>query len=114
LKRGDCLIWFPEGERSRTGKLLAFRPGIGLLLARFPRPVVPVSIRGTFEAWPRGRWPIKPHPVTVTFGPPLEPRRLVTPGSPPEEAAGPIVRALETAVKDLEHCAGGSRARPTS
>ena len=54
LKRGHCLIWFPEGERSPTGTLLPFRPGIGLLLARFPRPIVPVFILGTFEALPAG------------------------------------------------------------
>jgi hypothetical protein len=37
----------------------------------------------------------------VTFGPPLDPRRLVVPGSPPEEAARRIVKALQTAVADL-------------
>jgi len=116
LKRQGCLIWFPEGERSPTGKLLPFRPGIGLLLARFPRPAVPVSIQGTFEALPRGRWVIGPRPVTVTFGVPVDPRRLVAPGTPPEEAARQIVRALETAVTDLGRGAGRSRktGRPTS
>jgi long-chain acyl-CoA synthetase len=101
LKRGDCLIWFPEGERSRTGELLPFRPGIGILLARFPRPVVPVSIRGTFEALPPGRWRIRPGPVTVTFGPALEPRRLVKPEMSQEDAARRIVHALQAAVADL-------------
>jgi long-chain acyl-CoA synthetase len=110
LKREGCLIWFPEGERSRTGRLLPFRPGIGLLLARFPRPVVPVSIRGTREALPRGRWVIRPHPVAVTLGVPVDPRGLVAPGTPPEEAARRIARALETAVTDLGR---GASARGT-
>jgi long-chain acyl-CoA synthetase len=107
LKRKGCLIWFPEGERSPTGKLLPFRPGIGLLLARFPRPVVPVSIRGTREALPRGGWLIRSRPVTVTFGDPVEPARLVAPGAPPEEAARRIVQALEAAVTELGRSASG-------
>ncbi|HWC05549.1 MAG TPA: AMP-binding protein [Methylomirabilota bacterium] len=101
LKQGQCLVWFPEGERSRSGQLLPFRPGIGLLLARFPRPVVPVSIRGTFHALPRGKRWVTPRPVTVTFGLPLDPQRLVAPGASPEEAARRIVQGLEAAVADL-------------
>jgi long-chain acyl-CoA synthetase len=102
LKRGECLVWFPEGERSVTGKLLPFRPGIGLLLHRFPRPAVPVYVRGTFEAWPRGRrWPRR-RPVTVVFGTPLDPRRLVDAGASPEAAARAIARALQAAVAELE------------
>jgi long-chain acyl-CoA synthetase len=105
LKRGDSLVWFPEGERSLSGELLPFRPGIGLLLHRFPRPVVPVFIRGTFEAMPRGRrWPRR-RPVTVVLGPPLDPRRLAPPGAPPAESARRIVQALQAAVAGL---AGGS------
>ena len=107
LKRESCLIWFPEGERSPTGGLLPFRPGIGLLLARFPRPVVPVAIQGTHEALPRGRWMIRPYPVAVTFGLPVDPRLLVPPATPPEEAARRIVQALEVAVTKLGAAARG-------
>jgi long-chain acyl-CoA synthetase len=103
LKRGDCLVWFPEGERSVGGELLPFRPGIGLLLYRFPRPVVPVYVHGTFEALPRGRrWP-RPRPVTVVFGAPLEPWpwRSAAPETSPEAAARRIAQTLQAAVAGL-------------
>jgi hypothetical protein len=52
--------------------------------------------------------------VTVTFGIPIDPRRLAAPGTPPEEAARHIVRALETAVTDLQRRADGRERRERS
>ena len=52
LTNAKNLIWFPEGERSPTGELQTFKPGIGMLLERFPTPVLPVFIQGTYEALP--------------------------------------------------------------
>ena len=76
LRRGYNLVWFPEGERSPDGRLRPFRPGIGLLLQAQPVSVVPVWIAGTYQALPRGaRWP-RLHPVSVTFGAPIDPGEL--------------------------------------
>jgi long-chain acyl-CoA synthetase len=47
LGRGQNLVRFAEGERSRTGSLQPFKPGVGILLGYYPVPVVPVFIRGT-------------------------------------------------------------------
>jgi 1-acyl-sn-glycerol-3-phosphate acyltransferase len=72
VEHGHALIVFPEGTRSVTGELQAFKPGIGMLALETGVPIVPAYIDGAFEALPKGaHWPRR-HPVTVRFGPPLE------------------------------------------
>jgi long-chain acyl-CoA synthetase len=46
LRREGNRVWFPEGSRSVTGQLQPFRPGIGMILSRYPVTVVPAAIRG--------------------------------------------------------------------
>jgi long-chain acyl-CoA synthetase len=70
LHRNKNLVWFPEGQRSVSGDLKRFRPGIGLLLLTNAVPVVPVWIEGAGEALPPGkRWP-RLREVTLRFGEP--------------------------------------------
>ena len=76
LRRGQNLVWFAEGERSPTGSLQPFKPGMGILLSYYPVPVVPVFIRGTYEAMPRGRFLRRLEQVTVSFGEPVDPDGL--------------------------------------
>jgi long-chain acyl-CoA synthetase len=51
--RGYSTLLFPEGERTWDGRLLPFRPGVGVMVERLQLPVVPLLIRGLFEIWPR-------------------------------------------------------------
>jgi cytidylate kinase len=53
LKQGNGLCLFPEGTRSRDGRITPFKPGFGLLCRRGGAAVVPVVIDGAFECWPR-------------------------------------------------------------
>lgn len=79
LARGYNLVWFPEGGRSRDGRLQPFQSGIGLLAAAYSIPIFPVWIQGTFEALPTGSlWPRR-RPVTIFFGEPIDPARLDIP-----------------------------------
>ncbi len=100
LKRGQGLIWFPEGGRSPDGQLKPFKPGIGILLEHFDVPVVPVVIRGTFEALPLHRHVPRPHRVTVTFGEPLSPTALEVEGEGPD-APTRIATALQQRVAKM-------------
>ncbi len=66
------LILFPEGTRSRTGEMGRFKPGLGMLVAGRPVPVIPVRLSGTREAWPpAARLPRAGRSITAAVGPPL-------------------------------------------
>ncbi|HYS42387.1 MAG TPA: AMP-binding protein, partial [Geobacteraceae bacterium] len=79
---GINILIFPEGERSRDGRLLPFQLGLGIMVKELGIPVVPVKIEGPERVLPRGaHWPRKGK-VTVTFGEPLrfhceEPEEIV-------------------------------------
>jgi len=51
-------ILFPEGTRSRDGKMATFKHGIGMIVAGTSVPVIPCYLNGTFQAMPPGaKWP---------------------------------------------------------
>lgn len=51
LRDGGVLGMFPEGTRSRNGKLQAGRPGAALLALRSGAPVLPIGITGTQDVF---------------------------------------------------------------
>jgi 1-acyl-sn-glycerol-3-phosphate acyltransferase len=71
LLAGGAIILFPEGTRTRDGKLQPARSGIGLTVIKSTAPVVPVRVFGTFEAYGRHlRFP-RPYRVAVKYGQPM-------------------------------------------
>ena len=77
LRAGGIVTLFPEGTRSRDGKLGPLKPGIAVLVQRTGVPVVPAGLAGTFEIWPRSRLIPVPHPIRIHYGPPIYPVELV-------------------------------------
>jgi 1-acyl-sn-glycerol-3-phosphate acyltransferase len=71
LRRGEVVGIFPEGRITRDGALQAAEPGIVALAARARVAIVPVGVRGAFEAFPRDARVPRPRPVHVHFGAPL-------------------------------------------
>ena len=57
LKRGESILIFPEGARSRTGELQPVKLGFCAIAKRARCPIVPVALDGAFAAWPPGKWP---------------------------------------------------------
>lgn len=64
---GYSFLIFPEGTRSRDGRLAPFRRGGFFLAAQSGAAIVPVSIRGTYEILPRGGRMPRRGSVVVTF-----------------------------------------------
>jgi len=71
LSQGKSLMIFPEGTRSRTGEMQAFKSGIGILMAGRREPVIPAYIHGAFNALPRGKMLPKRSPIRVVIGEPM-------------------------------------------
>ncbi len=72
LDEGASLILFPEGTRSKTPDVAAFRPGLWHMAERFPGvELVPVYLRYFDRVLPRGAHFPVPLLTDVVFGPPL-------------------------------------------
>ncbi|HEV2841177.1 MAG TPA: lysophospholipid acyltransferase family protein [Chthoniobacterales bacterium] len=71
LKAGEGTLVFPEGERTKDGRLRPALPGLGFVIAKTLAPVVPMRIFGAREAWPRGSSRVRFRPITVVVGEPI-------------------------------------------
>jgi 1-acyl-sn-glycerol-3-phosphate acyltransferase len=71
LKAGGGFGVYPEGTRSRDGKLARGKTGVAWLALTADCPVVPVGITGTDRIQPIGARYWRPHRFSVTFGEPL-------------------------------------------
>lgn len=74
LERAACIVIYPEGSRSRDGRVHRLRSGLARIAAATQVPVVPVAVAGIHDVWPIGSRPrLRGGRVTVRFAPQMAP-----------------------------------------
>ena len=76
LREGHSLLVFPQGHRSRDGRLGRFYSGAFQLALRFDVPVIPICISGTDQVLPPGRHWLKPARVRMECLEPIDPMQF--------------------------------------
>lgn len=76
LKMNDAVLLFPEGTRTRDGRLQPMQPGFIALVRRGKATLAPVGISGSFEAMPRGVLLPRPAKIGLVYGDPIPPERM--------------------------------------
>lgn len=71
-EKGYSFLIFPEGTRSRDGRIQSFKRGGFFLAIEAQAPILPITIKGTFELMPKGSFFVKRGVVRVVFHPPIK------------------------------------------
>jgi 1-acyl-sn-glycerol-3-phosphate acyltransferase len=71
LINGVSLVAFPEGSRSKTGKMGRFRKGAFQIATDMHLPIVPLTLNGPFKVMPTGTLNIFPHRMEMVIHPPV-------------------------------------------
>ena len=103
LREGHVLNFYPEGSRTEDGEIGRLERGVALIVRRSAVPVVPAVIVGSFEAWPRKRSFLRPWPIWVRYGRPM---------NFDGQSADEIVATIDRTLRDMFDELRGSR--PTS
>ena len=64
LKKGVGVFAFPEGTRSRSGRMMPFKGGVFAMATKAGVPIVPITVCGTYYTYPsQAILPLRPNPV---------------------------------------------------
>lgn len=103
LKQEKLVLIFPEGSRSRNGKMQPFKSGFLTLARKTKSPLIPVGIEGAYESYPPGtKFPL-PGYVHVVVGKPITPEDFK------EMTDEDVIAILEDRIRECVELAGEKR-----
>lgn len=97
LTNGVSLVVFPEGSRTADGSLGAFKRGAFQLADDLQLPVVPVTIRGSFDVLPKSAKWVRRHRLELIIHEPLPPQ-----GKGPENVKALMTKTYEAVANGLK------------
>lgn len=71
LKNGNSIVIFPEGTRTKDGKLGKFKKGAFHIARDLHLPIVPITIKGAFEVMPYNTFIINPGKIEMIIHEPI-------------------------------------------
>jgi 1-acyl-sn-glycerol-3-phosphate acyltransferase len=101
LREGKLVGIFPEGSRSRDGRLNRGRTGLARIAAETGAPVVPCATVGAYELCPPGKTVPRPRKVEVRFGTPM-----VFPGAPRQASAAELRAWTDELMQQIQQLSG--------
>jgi 1-acyl-sn-glycerol-3-phosphate acyltransferase len=104
VREGTSLIVFPEGTRSRDGRVQAFKKGPFVIAEEAGVPVVPVAVVGAGRVTPKRVLEVHPGTIRVTVGEAVHPRDF------PDKVE--LLREVRRRVIEMHRAAGGRGGDP--
>ncbi|MFM7201324.1 MAG: AMP-binding protein [Myxococcota bacterium] len=103
LEEGHNLLLFPEGTRSKSGEIQTFKRGVGMMALKFQVDVLPIYLKGAYDAMPKGAFFPKKRRLEVRIGAPVRYTELekLTRELPVLQAQGLVAQVLQKAVECL-------------
>jgi 1-acyl-sn-glycerol-3-phosphate acyltransferase len=100
MKAGHSFIAFPEGTRSRSGRMGPFKKGPFIMAIQAEVPIIPMTVSGSFEVMPPAQLKINPGTIRVVFHPQIATKGLSF--SQRDELMTEVARVISSELKEHE------------
>ncbi len=101
VEQQATLMFFPEGTRSKDGRLNRFHSGPFRLSVQTGLPVVPLCISGSFRMLPRGHMLIRPAKVRGRILAPIYPEQFLSTQNPHIELRRSVKTTMVACIQEL-------------
>src|SRR5262249_8791238 len=100
MKAGHSFLAFPEGTRSRTGRMGPFKQGPFIMAIQAEVPIIPMTVSGSFDVMPAAQLKINPGTIRVVFHPQIATKGLSL--SQREGLMTEVTRVISSQLKEHE------------